>query len=71
MKIFSGTSLLFFLLFFLLILPSGCMPEATSSEIAPLDLNGHIASLSAVVAMNLSETPEPTLIPTSTPPNQK
>jgi len=67
MKIFYGTSLLFFLFFFLLILPSGCMPEAPTSEITPLDLNGPIASLSAVVAMNLSETPEPTLIPTSTP----
>ena len=67
MKIFSGTSLLFLLLFFLLILPSGCMPEVPTSEITPLDLNGPIASLSAVVAMNLSETPEPTLIPTSTP----
>lgn len=43
------------------------MPEAPTSEITPLDLNGPIASLSAVVAMNLSETPEPTLIPTSTP----
>ena len=43
------------------------MPEAPSSEITPLALNAPIASLSALVAMNLSETPEPTLIPTSTP----
>ena len=53
-----------------LVFISGCMPEKPVSQVTPLNLDAPIASLTAEAFQRLEQTPQPTLIPTSTPSNE-